>query len=44
MTEYYRKVLFGTTLIAGSSDQQNATVLYAVPSTDITKVIIGRRL
>jgi outer membrane protein len=38
MTDYAEK--HGFTLVLDASDQQNATVLYAVPSTDITKVII----
>ncbi len=38
MTEYAKS--HGFTLVLDASDQQNATVLYAVPSTDITKVII----
>jgi outer membrane protein len=38
MTDYAQK--HGYTLVLDASDQQNATVLYAVPSTDITKAII----
>jgi outer membrane protein len=38
MTDYAQK--HGFTLVLDASDQQNATVLYAVPSTDITKTII----
>lgn len=38
MTDYAEK--HGFTLVLDAGDQQNATVLYAVPSTDITKVII----
>jgi outer membrane protein len=38
MTDYAQK--HGYTLVLDASDQQNATVLYAVPSTDITKFII----
>jgi outer membrane protein len=38
MTDYAEK--HGYTLVLDESDQQNATVLYAVQSTDITKVII----
>ena len=30
----------GYTLVLDASDQQNATVLYAVPSTDITRAVI----
>lgn len=38
MTDYAKEK--GYTLVLDASDQQNATVLYAVPSTDITKTII----
>ncbi|MGA9063164.1 MAG: OmpH family outer membrane protein [Terracidiphilus sp.] len=38
MTDYAQKQ--GYTLVLDESDQQNATVLYAVPSTDITKAVI----
>jgi len=38
MTDYAKN--HGYTLVLDASDQQNATVLYAVPSTDITKAII----
>ena len=38
MTDYAGK--HGYTLVLDAGDQQNATVLYAVPSTDITQVII----
>jgi outer membrane protein len=38
MTDYAQKQ--GYTLVLDAGDQQNATVLYAVPSTDITKTII----
>ena len=38
MTDYAQKQ--GYTLVLDAGDQQNATVLYAVPSTDITKAII----
>jgi outer membrane protein len=38
MTDYAKA--HGYTLVLDASDQQNATVLYAVPSTDITKTII----
>ena len=38
MTDYAKSR--GYTLVLDASDQQNATVLYAVPSTDITKAII----
>jgi len=38
MTDYAKGR--GYTLVLDASDQQNATVLYAVPSTDITKAII----
>ncbi len=38
MTDYAKS--HGYTLVLDASDQQNATVLYAVPSTDITKAII----
>jgi outer membrane protein len=38
MTDYAEK--HGYTLVLDAGDQQNATVLYAVPSTDITKAII----
>jgi outer membrane protein len=38
MTDYAQKQ--GYTLVLDAGDQQSATVLYAVPSTDITKVII----
>jgi outer membrane protein len=38
MTDYAKA--HGYTLVLDASDQQNATVLYAVPSTDITKAII----
>jgi outer membrane protein len=38
MTDYAQK--HGYTLVLDASDQQNATVLYAVPSTDITKAVI----
>jgi outer membrane protein len=38
MTDYAKS--HGYTLVLDASDQQNATVLYAVPSTDITKTII----
>jgi len=38
MTDYAQK--HGYTLVLDASDQQNATVLYAVQSTDITKAII----
>jgi Skp family chaperone for outer membrane proteins len=38
MTDYAKS--HGYTLVLDESDQQNATVLYAVQSTDITKVII----
>ena len=38
MTDYAEK--HGYTLVLDAGDQQSATVLYAVPSTDITKAII----
>ena len=38
MTDYAQK--HGYTLVLDAGDQQNAMVLYAVPSTDITKAII----
>ncbi|HEY1803027.1 MAG TPA: OmpH family outer membrane protein [Terracidiphilus sp.] len=38
MTDYAQKQ--GYTIVLDAGDQQNATVLYAVPSTDITKAII----
>jgi len=38
LTDYADK--HGFTLVLDAGDQQNATVLYAVPSTDITKIII----
>ena len=38
MTDYATK--HGYTLVLDAGDQQSATVLYAVPSTDITQVII----
>jgi len=38
MTDYAKS--HGYTLVLDASDQQNATVLYAVPSTDITKAIV----
>ena len=38
MTDYAQKQ--GYTLVLDAGDQQNATVLYAVPPTDITKAII----
>jgi outer membrane protein len=38
MTDYAAKQ--GYTLVLDAGDQQSATVLYAVPSTDITKAII----
>jgi outer membrane protein len=38
MTDYAEK--HGYTLVLDAGDQQTATVLYAVPSTDITQVII----
>ncbi len=38
MTDYAEK--HGFTLVLDAGDQQNAIVLYAVPSTDITKAII----
>lgn len=38
MTDYAAKQ--GYTLVLDAGDQQNATVLYAVPSTDITKAVI----
>jgi len=38
MTDYAEKQ--GYTIVLDAGDQQNATVLYAVPSTDITKAII----
>jgi outer membrane protein len=38
MTDYAGK--HGYTLVLDAGDQQSATVLYAVPSTDITQVII----
>jgi len=38
MTDYAQKQ--GYTLVLDAGDQQNATVLYAVPQTDITKAII----
>jgi outer membrane protein len=38
MTDYAKS--HGYTLVLDASDEQNATVLYAVPSTDITKAII----
>jgi outer membrane protein len=38
MTDYAAKE--GYTLVLDAGDQQSATVLYAVPSTDITKAII----
>jgi len=38
MTDYAKS--HGYTLVLDASEQQNATVLYAVPSTDITKAII----
>jgi outer membrane protein len=38
LTDYAEK--HGFTLVLDAGDQQNATVLYAVPSTDITKAII----
>jgi outer membrane protein len=38
MTDYAQKQ--GYTLVLDAGDQQNATVLYAVPQTDITKTII----
>lgn len=38
MTDYAKGR--GYTLVLDASDQQNATVLYAVPSTDITRAVI----
>jgi outer membrane protein len=38
MTDYAQKQ--GYTLVLDAGDQQNSTVLYAVPQTDITKTII----
>jgi len=38
MSDYAEKN--GYTLVLDAGDQQNATVLYAVPSTDITKAVI----
>jgi outer membrane protein len=38
MTDYAQKN--GYTLVLDAGDQQSATVLYAVPSTDITKAVI----
>jgi outer membrane protein len=38
MTDYAKEK--GFTLVLDASDQQNATVLYAVPNTDITKTIV----
>ena len=38
MSDYAGKQ--GYTLVLDTGDQQNATVLYAVPSTDITKAVI----
>jgi outer membrane protein len=38
MTDYAKS--HGYTLVLDASDEQNATVLYAVPSTDITKAVI----
>jgi outer membrane protein len=38
MTDYAQKQ--GYTLVLDAGNEQNATVLYAVPSTDITKAII----
>lgn len=38
MTDYAEKR--GYTLVLDAGDQQNASVLYAVPSTDITKAVI----
>ncbi|MGB7267807.1 MAG: OmpH family outer membrane protein [Terracidiphilus sp.] len=38
MTDYAEK--HGYTLVLDETDQQNATVLYAIPSTDITKAVI----
>lgn len=38
MTDLAAKL--GFTLVLDAGDQQNATVLYAVPSTDITKAVI----
>jgi len=38
MTDYAEKQ--GYTLVLDAGDQQNSTVLYAVPSTDITKAVI----
>jgi outer membrane protein len=38
MTDYAEK--HGFTLVLDAGDQQNAIVLYAMPSTDITKAII----
>lgn len=38
MTDYAEK--HGYTLVLDAGDQQSSTVLYAVPSTDITKAII----
>ncbi len=38
MTDLAAKL--GFTLVLDAGDQQNATVLYAIPSTDITKAVI----
>jgi len=38
MTDYAKS--HGYTLVLDASEEQNATVLYAVPSTDITKAVI----